>query len=209
MCRHQNPPYAPQITMWLLSHAHVWIIWTRCVSKTLNLFIHINVYIVCPTARAIMLSHKPETTYNSRRHRGKSRPFYHSIKRETNWFVSKVGDQVTFLIAQSSESPSDTGSTKKNQPKQNRVLHLCLILPIKFYTFCPTKIITLPELGFSSRLFQWPSYFQIWFYSLKYLPRPMIFLIKKKKTRKVSSNTSSLLLIHFWKQLKASPDQHF
>lgn len=73
-----------------------------------------NVYVVCPTARAIMLSHKLEATYNSRRHRGKSRPFYHSIKRETNWFVSKVEDQVTFLIAQSSLRAPQTLSTKKS-----------------------------------------------------------------------------------------------
>lgn len=64
-----------------------------------------------------MLSHKPETTYNSRRHRGKSRPFYHSIKRETNWFVSKVEDQVTFLIAQSSLRAPQTLAAQKKSAK--------------------------------------------------------------------------------------------
>lgn len=63
-------------------------------------------YVACPKERSIIFSHKLETTYNSTRHRGKSRPPYHSIKRETNCFVSKVGEKVIFLTAQRSLRPS-------------------------------------------------------------------------------------------------------
>lgn len=178
-----------------------------CVQDPQSLY-HINVYIACPKERAIMLNHKSETTYNSTRHRGKSRPPYHAIKRETNWFVSRIGEQVIFLTAQSSpRAPQMLAAQKKiNQPKQNRPLHLCLILPVKLHTLCPTKIMTLdfPHI-FSSDFHIFKSSFILW-----NIYRPMSFLIKGKKKRgKVSSNISSLLLIHFWKHLKVSPDQHF
>lgn len=164
--------------MWHFS-TRIWIIWARCVSETLNLFTHINVYVVCPKERAILLSHKRDTTYNSTRHRGKSRPFYHSIKRKTNGFVSKAGDQVTFLIAQSSPRALQALAAQKNQPKQNSVLHLCLILPIKFHTVSHKNNYIARAwifLIFSSDLHIFKSGFILWS-----IYRPMIFLIKEKK----------------------------
>lgn len=89
-----------------------------CVQDPKSLY-HINVYLACPKVRAIMVRHKSETTYNSTRHRGKSRPPYHTLKRETSWFVSKIGEKVIFLTAP--RAPQTLAAQKKKQQiSQNR-----------------------------------------------------------------------------------------
>lgn len=153
-----------------------------CVQDPESLY-HINAYAVCPKERAGMLSHKLGITYNSTRHRGKSRPPLPQHKKVNKLvcFQSRRASDFSYST-KFTETPSDAGCTKKKnktKPKlkkkknisQNRT-ESCTCASYSqwnFIHFVPQKEITFPRLGFYSHLFQWPPNFQIRFYTLKYL----------------------------------------
>lgn len=103
----------------------------------ISLFTQVYVCVTCLKRKAIMFSNKLETTYNSTRNTGKSRPPYDYIKRET-----KLRDLVSFPIAQSSLRNLQIVAAQANQPKHNRVPYLCLIPPIIF-----TESVTQKQIG--------------------------------------------------------------